>query len=235
MLLFNLACLVLYFKLSCLSCHLHHFILHFAGSLSLDGWKSKYQLSHIFGARFSFISSNWELLNVVSLCDAGKLFLQFVCLSRFATCLADCFSLRLHALLVEKEGIPAASDGPYLAGLILKAANQFEQNPTLYVCSVLQIDYFNHVVLNLSSLASLTMDGASSCKNAAQIAGLGYLYRHCFAHCLMLVLKDNHYLFPWLNPILRLIAMITKTGKLYRGVSVMDYLFRTILLFSLLL
>lgn len=47
----------------------HHFSL--SGSLALDGWKSKYQISHIFGARFSFITSDWEMLNLVCLCDAG--------------------------------------------------------------------------------------------------------------------------------------------------------------------
>ena len=45
-----------------------------SGSLALDGWKCKYQKSHIFGARFSFISSNWDLLCLVCVCDAGLCF-----------------------------------------------------------------------------------------------------------------------------------------------------------------
>jgi hypothetical protein len=48
-----------------------------SGSLALDGWKSKYQKSHLFGSRFSFITSDWSLLNIVSLCDAGRIYVLF--------------------------------------------------------------------------------------------------------------------------------------------------------------
>jgi hypothetical protein len=61
------------------------------------------------------------------------------------------------------------------------------------------------------------MDGAYVNQSAADAAGLGHLYRHCFAHCLMLTLKDSQYLFPWLQPMVRLICMITKNGILHRG------------------
>ena len=36
-----------------------------SGSLCLDGWKSKYQKSHVFGGRFTFVSPKWQLLNLV--------------------------------------------------------------------------------------------------------------------------------------------------------------------------
>ena len=61
------------------------------------------------------------------------------------------------------------------------------------------------------------MDGASVKKSAADAAGLSHLYRHCFAHCLMLTLKDNQYIFSWIKPMIRLIRMITKNGILHRG------------------
>ena len=43
------------------------------GALALDGFKSKYQLYHLFGARFCIISQDWKYRNLVCLCDAGVL------------------------------------------------------------------------------------------------------------------------------------------------------------------
>jgi len=64
------------------------------------------------------------------------------------------------------------------------------------------------------------MDGASACRRAAELAEMNHLYRHCFAHCLMLVFKDNQAIFGWLPDVINLIRLITKNGVIYRGLSV---------------
>ena len=56
----------------------HHHCCYFllaayliTGALFLDGWKSKFQKSHLFGARLSFISKDFDLYSLACSCDAG--------------------------------------------------------------------------------------------------------------------------------------------------------------------
>jgi hypothetical protein len=79
------------------------------------------------------------------------------------------------------------------------------------------------------------MDGASVCRKAAEVSELSHLYRHCFAHCLMLVFKDNQHIFTWIDSIIKIIRMITRNGKLLRGSSSLfaDHVFVSIMLSAL--
>ena len=76
-----------------------------------------------------------------------------------------------------------------------------------FMCAVL-LDY---------RITSLTMDGAYVNQSAAEAAGLLHLYPHCFAHCLMLTLKDNQDIFPWIQSVIKLIRLITRNAILHRG------------------
>ena len=116
----------------------HHQCCHFllvscliTGALSLDGWKSKFQKSHLFGARLSFISRDFDLYSLVCLCDAGMNSFQ-----------PDSFSMNsahMHMfdifLSVESKGLPQPSDTQFLSGLINLAVSQFQQNASRFVRS----------------------------------------------------------------------------------------------------
>jgi hypothetical protein len=110
------------------------FFFSLSGSLALDSWKSKYQKFHLFGARFSFITHEWKLLNLVCLCDAGlivmiHLFISLLHIIIYFHCLTDFVCVIFIDAVVEQAGLPVANDGVFGSQMISKALTQFEQNP----------------------------------------------------------------------------------------------------------